>query len=66
VLVKKFAFDLELLVNIHHSGYKIAEAPVILDSQRKLGRIGANSIVNMFWDTLAVWYRMYILKYYDQ
>jgi glycosyltransferase involved in cell wall biosynthesis len=66
VLVKKFAFDLELLVNVHHVGYKIAEAPVILDSKRKLGRIGADSIINMFWDTLAVWYRMYILRYYDE
>jgi glycosyltransferase involved in cell wall biosynthesis len=66
VLVKKFAFDLELLVNIHHAGFKIAEAPVILDSKRKLGRIGVDSIINMFWDTLAVWYRMYILRYYDK
>jgi len=66
VLVKKFAFDLELLVNIHHAGYKIAEAPVTLDSKRKFGRIGAGSIISMLWDTMAVWYRMYILKYYDK
>ncbi|MDP8259594.1 MAG: glycosyl transferase, partial [Candidatus Gygaella obscura] len=65
VLVKKFAFDLELLVNIHHLGYTIAEAPVRVDSKRKFGRIGVNSIMHTFWDTLAIWYRMYILKYYD-
>jgi len=65
VLVKKFAFDLELLVNIHHLGYKIAEAPVRVDSKRKFGRIGVSSIMHTFWDTLAIWYRMYILKYYD-
>ena len=66
ILVKKFAFDLELLVNIHHLGYKIVEAPIILDSQRLKNRIPLKSIIAAGWDTLAVWYRMYILKYYDR
>jgi glycosyltransferase involved in cell wall biosynthesis len=66
ILVKKFAFDLEVLVNAHHLGYRIAEAPIVLNSQRRYGRIGINSIITTFWDTLAVWYRMYILKYYDR
>ncbi|MDP2943916.1 MAG: glycosyltransferase [Candidatus Omnitrophota bacterium] len=66
VLVKKFAFDLEVLVNIHHLGFKIAEAPVILNSQRRYNRIGLKSIYTTLWDTLAVFYRMYILKYYDR
>jgi len=66
ILVKKFAFDLEVLVIAHHLGYKIAEAPVFLNSQRGFGRIGIKSIFKMIWDTLAVWYRMYILKYYDR
>jgi len=66
ILVKKFAFDLEILVNAHSLGYKIEEAPVIIKSQRECNRIGFNSIRNMIWDTLAIWYRMYILKYYDR
>jgi glycosyltransferase involved in cell wall biosynthesis len=66
VLVKQFAFDLEVLVNAHHLGYKIAEAPIVLNSQRRYGRIGPRSILATTWDTLAVFYRMYILKYYDR
>lgn len=66
ILVKKFAFDLEVLVNAHHLGFRIAEAPIILDNQRKYSRINLRAIFATFWDTLAVWYRMYILKYYDR
>ena len=66
ILVKQFAFDLEVLVNAHHLGFKLAEAPIILENKRDYGRIGANSIKTTFVDTLAVWYRMYILKYYDR
>jgi hypothetical protein len=66
ILVKKFAFDLEVLVNAHHLGYKITEAPIFLNSQRRYGRIGLKSVFATFWDTLAVFYRMYILRYYDR
>jgi len=65
VLVKKFAFDLEVLVNAHHLGYVIAEAPIVLNPQRAYGRIGPSAVLATFWDTLAVFYRMRILKYYD-
>jgi len=66
ILVKKFAFDLEVLVNANHLGFKITEAPIILNSQRKYSRIRLKSIFTTFWDTLAVFYRMYILRYYDR
>lgn len=66
ILVKKFAFDLEVLANAHHLGYQIAEAPIVLNSQRRYGRIGAGSILTTFWDTLAIFYRMHIVKYYDR
>lgn len=67
ILVKKFAFDIELLSNIHHKGFKIAEAPIELNFQRqeKWGRIKLKDIYYVFIDTLAIFYRMYILKYYD-
>ncbi|MBU3958884.1 MAG: glycosyltransferase [Candidatus Omnitrophica bacterium] len=66
VLVKQFAFDLEVLVNAHHLGYKIAEAPIVLKPQRHYGRIDLRAIFTTGWDTLAVFYRMHILKYYDR
>lgn len=65
IIVKKFAFDLELLVIAHRLKYKIAEAPIVLEPQRKYGRIGLRAILTTTWDTLAIFYRMFILKYYD-
>lgn len=66
ILVKAFAFDLEVLVNAHHLGYKIAEAPIVLSSQRPYGRIGSRAIFVTGWDTLTIFYRMHILRYYDR
>ncbi|MFZ5800532.1 MAG: glycosyltransferase [Candidatus Omnitrophota bacterium] len=66
ILVKQFAYDLEILANAHRLGFKIAEAPVVLDSKRKLGRVGLRAIWQTTWDTLAVFYRMKILRYYDR
>ena len=66
ILIKNFAFDLEILANVHRLGYQIAEAPVVLTSQRKYGRIGLKAIYSTFIDTIAVFYRMYILRYYDR
>ena len=66
VLVKKFAYDLELLVLAHHFGYKVAEAPVVMQFARNTWRrIGIRTILDTWWDTMAVWYRMYVLRYYD-
>jgi len=66
VLVKKFAYDLEVLANAHHLGFRIAEAPIVIKPQRRYGRIGFRAIVTTTWDTLAIFYRMFILKYYDR
>jgi glycosyltransferase involved in cell wall biosynthesis len=66
VLVKRFAFDLELLANVHHFGYRIAEAPVTLSFQRVSNRIYLPAVWNIFLDTMAIFYRMRILRYYDR
>lgn len=54
-----FIFDLELLVNLYKMGYKIAEAPVKLKSQRKYidkkARIGPRIVWRMTRDTIKLW-----------
>lgn len=66
VLVKRFAFDLELLANVHHFGFKIAEAPVTVNFKRVCSRLKPTAVWNVFVDTLAIFYRMRILRYYDR
>lgn len=66
ILVKRFAFDLELLANVHHFGYTIVEAPVEVNFQRVSSRLRFDAVWNVFVDTLAIFYRMRILRYYDR
>lgn len=70
LLVKTFAFDIEILAVAHYLGYtRIYEAPIELDftgvstmSSKKFWR----TIAEMLWDTCAVFYRLRILHYYDR
>ena len=66
VLIKKFAFDLELLVVAKKFGFKIVEAPIEVKQLFKSSSVGAGTIKNMLQDTLAVAYRLYLLKWYDE
>jgi glycosyltransferase involved in cell wall biosynthesis len=66
VLVKRYAFDLELLVLAHHFGFSIVEAPVIVNYTGKFGHIGLRAIFNIWWDTMAVFYRLRIKKTYER
>lgn len=71
LLVKKFAFDIEILAVANYLGFKrIFEGPI--DIKLELG--GTSSITNkrflkivwaMLIDTLAVFYRLRILNYYS-
>ena len=64
MLVKTYAFDLELLAIAHQRGAKIAEAPVVIRFGDKFGCLKANTVKTMALDSLAVFYRLRILKYY--
>lgn len=64
VICRRYAFDVELLANAHHAGYKVIEAPVVLNYRREMkwGRIGLKDMLHMGLDTLGIFYRISILK----
>lgn len=64
MLVKTYAFDLELLSIAHQRGAKIAEAPVVIRFGNKFGALKAHTVRTMAFDSLAVFYRLKVLKYY--
>ena len=66
LLVKRYAFDLEALANIDRLGYRIAEAPVVVTREREYPRVGSSDAIQVAWDTLAIWYRMYVRRWYDR
>jgi len=69
LVVKKFAFDIEILAVARHLGYsRIFEAPVELNftgMSSITSRSLWGTITAMLWDTVAVFYRLRILRYYD-
>ena len=65
ILAKKFAFDLELLVIANKFKFKIVEAPIVLNYNFQ-STINLNAVFWMLLDTAAIFYRLKILKWYDQ
>ena len=64
--VKRFAFDLELLVVARHLGYKkVVEAPIKLDYRFET-TTNAGAAWRALWDTAAIFYRLHIIRYYDR
>jgi len=68
ILVKKYAFDIEVLAILNHLGAIIMEEKVniVFSRTSPFGRIKLADIWYMALDTLAVFYRLRILKYYDR
>ena len=64
MLVKTYAFDLELLAIAASRGAKISEAPVVIRFGAKFGALNPRTIYSMAMDSLAVFYRLRLLKYY--
>lgn len=65
LLVKRWAFDLEILAVANHLGFKkIYESPVEIKYNFS-SNIGLQSIENFIIDYLAIIYRIFILHYYD-
>ena len=68
LLIKKYAFDIEILAVARRLGFtKIHDGPVEMDGEKleKHSNIKLETIWNMFFDTMAVFYRLKILRYYD-
>jgi len=65
-LVKRFAFDLELLVLAQHFGYRrIIESPVKID-YRFQSTTNPRAVFVVLWDTAAIYYRLHLLRWYDR
>lgn len=63
-MVKRFAFDIELLALAQHYGFKIIEVPVQLNL--KFSTAGTTrAVLQTLQDTLATFYRLRILRFYD-
>ena len=65
-LVKRFAFDLELLVLASHFGYRrIIESPVKIDYQFQ-STTNLRAVFLVLWDTAAIYYRLRLIRWYDR
>jgi glycosyltransferase involved in cell wall biosynthesis len=70
IIIKRYAFDIEVLAVAHKLGYlRIYESPVKLNFSGVSSIKSSNFwkiILSMLWDTLAVYYRLKIIRYYDK
>lgn len=66
MLEKRFAFDLEFLVVAKRLGFtRIFEAPISLDYKFE-STVSPRAVFLILLDTAAIYYRRYILRFYDQ
>jgi len=67
IVIKNWAFDLELLVVAYYLGFnRIIEAPIEINKTFTSGKPSLENTGNLLRDTLAIFYRQKILRYYDQ
>lgn len=65
LLVKRYAFDLELLAVSAALGYgRICELPVVLDYRFTGSGVGSRAVLRALVDTAAIFYRLRILRTY--
>ena len=66
MLVKRYAFDIEMLVLARYYGYPILEVPVRLYLNLTSTGITYKAIRDTFIDTLGIFYRLRIIRYYQR
>lgn len=65
MLVKRFAFDLEMLSIAYEHGFKVSEAPIKMQFGDKMGALNLAAVKSVMTDTLAIFYRLRLIKYYQ-
>lgn len=67
LLVKRYAFDLELLAVARAFGFgKVREMPIVLDYRFAGSGVRSTAVLRALVDTAAVCYRLRILRYYQR
>lgn len=67
LLIKRYAMDIEMLAVAKHMGFnRIFEGPIEVHFDQSTSAIKWRTVFHMLWDTLAVFYRLRILRYYDK
>jgi glycosyltransferase involved in cell wall biosynthesis len=67
LLVKQFAFDLELLAVAKALGFdRVREFPVRLEYRFSGSALGSATVARALWDTAAVFYRLRVLRTYQR
>lgn len=66
LLVKRYAMDIEMLAVANYLGFtRIYEAPIEVKFDKNTSRITWKTVFKMTWDSLAVFYRLKLLHYYN-
>lgn len=65
MLVKHYAFDVELLSIAHDAGFVVKEAPIKMEYGNKKGALTFHNVKTVLIDTLAIFYRLKVLRYYQ-
>jgi len=67
MLVKRYAMDIEMLAVAKYLGFtRIYEGPIEVRFDKSTSRVNWSTSFKVAWDTVAVFYRLYILHYYDE
>jgi glycosyltransferase involved in cell wall biosynthesis len=61
--VKRYTYDLELIVSLHKRGYRIEESPVELSARASAGGVTIGTLWEMGRDTLRIWVRSVLGRY---
>lgn len=64
LVLKRYAFDVELLVNARKSGFRIISAPIVIRNLRERP-LKIREVFRMAIDLLAVFYRLHLTDTYD-